>query len=65
MANVYHKGDLVISAGTVYDDSRKFGRLIAKAEGGKIVKFYEKGLTDAEKQYYAGFVAEAAAAPEN
>lgn len=65
MANIYKKDSLTISAGTVYDESRVCGRLIARADGGKVVKFYEKGMTDAEKQRISAFVAEADAAPED
>ena len=67
MANIYCKDNLIISAGTVYDNNREPGRLVAHAEGGKVVKFFENEapLTDFEKTTIEAFVSEADAAPND
>ncbi|MBP5531123.1 MAG: hypothetical protein J6Y54_03730 [Lentisphaeria bacterium] len=63
MANVFTKEDLTISAGCVYGDVAGECRYIAKARGGKVVRFNsELELTDAQKQRISAFVAEAEAA---
>lgn len=66
MANVFYKDQLIISAGTVYDYSRKPGSLVAQAEGGKVIRFFEdeQPLSDTEKANISAFVEEAYAAPE-
>ena len=66
MANVYQKGDLTISAGSIYGDIHGEYRFIGSAKGGKVVEFNDAlELTDDQKAKISSFVAEAAAAPEN
>lgn len=67
MANIYHKNPLIVSAGVVYDDSRDPGRLVAHAENGAVVTFYEDDapLTEEEKARIVSFVAEAHRASED
>lgn len=62
MANVYQKGDMIVSAGTVYADPHN--NWVAGASGGKVIKWNEElTLTEEEKKKIDAFVAEAEAAP--
>jgi hypothetical protein len=64
MANVYQKGDMVVSAGTVYADP--YSTWVAGASGRKVIQWNEDlTLTEEEKKKISEFVAEAEAAPED
>lgn len=63
MANIYEKGGMVVSAGTVYADP--YSIWVAGASGGKVIKWNEElTFTAEEKKKIEDFVAEAEAAPE-
>lgn len=60
MANVYQKGDMIVSAGTVYAGRESW---CACADGGKVIRWNEElTFTEEEKKKISDFVAEAAAA---
>lgn len=64
MANVYQKGDMIVSAGTVYADP--YDQWVAGASGGQVIKWNEElTITEEEKKKISDFVAEAEAEPED
>ena len=63
MASIYEKGEMVVSAGTVYADP--YSTWVAGASGGKVIQWNEElTITAEEKKKISEFVAEAEAAPE-
>lgn len=63
MANIFKKGEMVVSAGMVYAGRESW---CACAEGGKVIQWNEElTFTEEEKKRISDFVAEAESAPED